>query len=799
MEKTLRILEFDRIITRLQDFTLTACGRQKAAALTPSFSMDKVETLQKETSEAVLVTLRDLINLSPCPDLAGCLQRAAKGGILGAAELISLHDFLKNAELLQVGFLKQDRIREYAPALCSLVERIIPLPLVVSPINRCLDHRGEFKDDASSLLLSLCREEQELQGKIRESLDVYRRSPLYQKYLQENIVTLRQDRYVLPVKHQFSRQIPGILHGQSASGQTLFIEPLPVMELNNRLQDIRIKMENEKERLLRELSALVQVNVTKIFINYQTYGEIDLILARGKLSLQYAGNEPQLNERGFISIRGGRHPLLPPEEAVPVDLYLGNDFCTLIITGPNTGGKTVTLKMAGLFVLMAQCGLHLPARPGSEISLFDSIWADIGDEQDITQSLSTFSGHMRNITEIITKATSRSLVLLDELGAGTDPSEGSALAMAVLDELHRLGVRTVATTHINDLKIFAHLHPGMENASMEFDAETLRPTFRLLIGVPGQSNAINVAANLGMPGAVLEKAISYMRRELLNLDEAVSDLVNAKQKLSRETEEVEGIKEELASRRDQLTDQLSALEQRKKEILARAREEAREMLRSTKHKTDEIIKKLDAAAREENKAIGMRMAEEARRQVREIIDAGMLAEPSWKRGEDEGIAEIGLEQLKAGEAVYVRSLGTMGEIQRVVSAEEIQVSVGSLKVWTGTKDLGKLQRPGGAKENSGRKEKRSDQALMWDKTAEVRPRVDLRGLTLEDAVIKVDKHLDDSILAGLEQLVIIHGKGSGRLREGLQTYLQGKEMIKSIRPGLEGEGGSGVTIVTMVK
>ncbi|HAP32735.1 MAG TPA: endonuclease MutS2 [Firmicutes bacterium] len=799
MEKTLRILEFDRIIARLQDFTITACGRQKAAALSPSFQLEKVETMQRETSEAVLVTLRDLINLASCPDLAGCLQRAAKGGTLSATELILLHDFLKNTELLQIGFLKQDRIREHAPSLCTLVARIIPLPLVVSPIKRCLDHHGEFKDDASPLLLSLRREEHELQGKIKESLEAYIRSPLYQKYLQENIITLRQDRYVLPVKHQFSRQIPGVVHGHSASGQTLFVEPLPVMELNNRLQGIRVKMEYEMERLLRELSALIQVNGESIFLNYQNYGEIDLILARGKLSLQYAGNEPQLNERGFISIRGGRHPHLPPEAAVPVDLYLGDDFCSLIITGPNTGGKTVTLKMAGLFVLMAQCGLHLPARPGSEISLFDGIWADIGDEQDVTQSLSTFSGHMRNITEIITNASSRSLVLLDELGAGTDPSEGSALAMAILDELYRQGVRTVATTHINDLKIFAHLHPGMENASMEFDTETLSPTFRLLIGVPGQSNAINVAARLGMPGAVLEKACSYMRRELLNLDEAVSDLLIAKQKLSRETEEVEEIKEELASSRDELTDQLSALERRKKEILARAREEAREMLRSTKHKTDEMIKKLDAAAREENKIKGLRMAEETRRQVKEIIDTGTLAEPYWKMGEDEGIAEIGLEQLRAGEAVYVRSLGTMGEIQRVVSAGEIQVSIGTLKVWTGIKDLGKSQRPGSVRENSGRKEKRTEQVLMWDKTAEVRPHIDLRGLTLEDAVIKVDKHLDDSILAGLEQLVIIHGKGSGRLREGLRTYLQGKYMVKSIRPGLEGEGGSGVTIVTLVK
>ena len=800
MEKAMHLLEFEKILKQLQDYTRTVPGRQKAAALRPVYDLKKVRDLQRETTEAVSVILQNLINFAPCPDeLSTSLQRAQKGGTLTAPELAALCDFLKKAASLQAAFLRQDLIREKAPALSSLVAEIQPLPQLISRIDHCLDQRGEFRDDASPLLKSLHREEKRLQEKIRSSLEGYRRNPHTQKYLQESIITMRQGRYVLPVKHQYRQQIPGIVHDQSASGQTLFIEPIPVMELNNRLLGTEAQIEKEQERILRELSVLIQDNEAEITYNYERYGEVDLILARGKLSLHYEGNEPDLNERGVINIRGGRHPFLATGEAVPVDLFMGSGFNVLIVTGPNTGGKTVTLKMTGLFVLMAQCGLHLPARPGSGISLFHDVWADIGDEQDITQSLSTFSGHMGNIIEIIRHASHRSLVLLDELGAGTDPSEGSALAMAVLEELNRRGTRTVATTHINELKVFAHLQPGMENASMEFDAATLQPTFRLLIGVPGQSNAINVAAKLGMPVDVLNRACSYISKELLNLDEAVSDLLAERQKLSRETDKVGELKEELALRLDEVTDQLSALEQRKKEVLAQARQEAGELLRSTKRTTSEIIKKLNAAEREANINKGVRLAEEARREISEILPKSGTSDPVWHRGTDVRLEQVSLEELSPGQSIYVRSLGTGGEVNRIVSAGEIQISVGSLKVWTGLNDLGRqIKGPGGEKKTGAAKRvNRTDQALMWEKTAHIHPEIDLRGLNLEEAIIKVEKHLDDSTLAGLEQLVIIHGKGTGRLREGLHRYLQDKNNIKSFRPGGEGEGGSGVTVVQL--
>lgn len=795
----MQLLEFDRISKRLQNFTLTVPGREKAVALDPSSQFEEVQKLQKETSEAVFVLLNDLIGFASCPhDLSPSLQRAAKDGTLTAVELAAICDFLKKAASLQVVFLRQDLIAQKAPLLTSLISELLPLPQVVSRLDRCLDQQGEIRDDASPLLLSLHREEKVLQEKVRSTLEGIRRSQTTQKYLQENIVTMRQGRYVLPVKHQYRQQIPGIMHDQSASGQTLFIEPFPVMELNNRLLGVQSRIEKEKERILRELSYLIQEYEETISFNYELYGRIDLILARGKLSLEYEGNEPELNDRGVIRIRGGRHPFLAPGEAVPVDLYLGEDFNVLIITGPNTGGKTVTLKMAGTFVLMSQCGLHLPARPGSEISLFDNLWADIGDEQNISQSLSTFSGHMKNIIEIIRYASQRSLVLLDELGAGTDPSEGSALAMAVLEELHQRGARTVATTHINELKVFAHMREGMENASMEFDAETLQPTFRLLIGVPGQSNAISVAARLGMPEEVLEKAGSYIRKELLNMDEVVSDLLAERQKLTRETEKVDELKQELTNRLDEVTGELSALEQRRKEVLARAKQDAGELLRTTKRKTDEVIKKLYAAEREENKQKGLSQAEEARREAGQILRNGEGAEVSWSRGKDVELEKISLEQLKEGVPVFVKSLGTAGKVQRVVSVDEIQVAVGSLKVWTNLDDLGREKKEGAAQKSTlSKREKKTDQTLMWEKTAAVQPELDLRGLTLEEAILKVDKYLDDAILAGLDKVVIIHGKGSGKLRQGLHRYFQGKGNIKSFRPGGEGEGGSGVTVVEL--
>lgn len=799
MRKAMQLLEFERVREQLQKHTLTVPGRQKAAELQPSVKLFKVSELQKETSEAVTVLLQDLLDFAPCPhDLSPPLQRVSKGGTLSAVDLASICSFLKKAASVQAAFLRKDLINQKAPLLTALIGLIRPLHGLVAAIERCLEQHGEFKEDASPLLRTLHREEKNLQEKIRSSLEGFRRNSTIQKYLQENIITMRQGRYVLPVKQQYRQQIPGIVHDQSASGQTLFIEPAPVFELNNRLITAGVKIEKEKERILRELSKLVGENEEEISYNYKLYGETDFILARGKLSLELEGNEPELNEKGVLNIRGGRHPFLTPGEAVPVDLYLGEEFNTLIITGPNTGGKTVTLKMAGLFVLMSQCGLHLPAKPGSELSLFDSLWADIGDEQNITQSLSTFSGHMGNIIEIIRHASERCLVLLDELGAGTDPSEGSALAMSVLDELCRRGTRTIATTHINELKVFAHMREGMENASMEFDTKTLNPTFRLLIGVPGQSNAINIAARLGMPGEVLDRACSFLRKELLDLDEVVSDLLTQRQQLSRETEEVGELKRELSSHIDELAGQLSQLEQRKKEVLARARQEAGELLRTTKRKTDEVVKKLYAAEREEQRKKSVSLAEEARREAGSILQNEGGDELFGDRGKDVELESLQLEQVREGQPVYVRSLGSSGKVQRVVSASEIQVSVGLIKVWTGLHDLGReKEKGGGGKEASLKKEKRGDHALMWEKSAQVHPELDLRGLSLEEAVFKVEKHLDDSILAGLDKVLIIHGKGSGKLRQGLHRYFLEKNNIKSFRPGGEGEGGSGVTVVEL--
>jgi DNA mismatch repair protein MutS2 len=796
MKKSMRILEFEKIREQLQKFTLTVPGSQKVEALYPLTGIDKIAGLQQETSEAAGIILQKNINFKSCSDLMPLLKRAERGGLLGSSELKEIENFLRTLEILKSYFLKESEMEERFPRIFKLVKEIKVFPHLTSELERCLTLQGEIKDSASSLLSSLRSEEKSLQEKICHSLESYLRTPHYQKYLQENIITVRHDRYVLPVKQEFRRQIPGIVHDQSDSGVTLFIEPLPVLELNNRLRGIKGRIEEEIEKILRRLTVLIGNHYAAIVFSYEAYGELDFILARGHLSLLHKAREPFLNNGGIIVISGGRHPLLSPEEVVPVDVHLGRDFNTLVITGPNTGGKTVTLKTIGLFVLMAQCGLHVPAEKGTDLGIFEGIWADIGDEQNIEQSLSTFSGHMLNIIEILAKAAPSSLVLLDELGAGTDPSEGSALAMAILEELHSRGIRTVATTHINELKVFAHLRQGMENASMEFDPLTLRPSFKLLIGVPGQSNALNVAERLGMSRELTEKARSYVRKEFLDLEEVVSGLVEERRRLSADNEKIREMKEELTLLIQKMTEEKEELEQKRKEMLKKARNEAGEIIRDARRRTSEILHRLNRAEWEKTGREALTLGQEAKQALKEFRE-----EVSSRELQEEGGGiPLNLDEVKEGQDVYIKSLRCSGKITRVLSAGEIQVHAGTLKISTVLDDLEKCESNKREREKAPRG--RKDQPygdLLWEKSAAVSRRLDLRGLTLEEAILKVDKHMDDSILANLDKIEIIHGKGTGKLRKGLHLYLENKEQVESFRLGGEGEGGSGVTIVNLTK
>ncbi|MGI5876723.1 MAG: endonuclease MutS2 [Dethiobacteria bacterium] len=796
MEKTMHFLEFKKIRQQLQNFTLTGIGAQKAALLKPSSSYQKVRDLQQETSEALQLILQKKLPFKECGDLLPALQRAGKGGVLSPAELTEILHLLKSIEALRASFF-EDNMAERFPHIFKLVSGANSLDRLQRELERCLASNGEVKDQASSLLASLRREVKNLENSIRQTMDSYVRSQQYRKYLQENIVTLRSNRYVLPVKQEFRNYLPGIVHDQSASGMTLFIEPFPVVELNNRLRETKSRLEEEIERILRELTALVAVEGNEVATNYRIYGELDFILARGYLSLALKGRQPLINEDGYIHIKGGRHPFLPPEEVIPLDINIGKGFHTLVITGPNTGGKTVALKTVGLFCLMSQCGLHLPAGEGTEISVFEKIFADIGDEQNIEQSLSTFSGHMANIIHILHNVRPLSLVLIDELGAGTDPSEGSALAMAILEELHSRGVRTIATTHINELKVFAHLQEGMENASMEFDLKTLSPTFRLLIGVPGQSNALTIVERLGMSSEVVGRARAFLQKDFLNLEEVLADLVKERQRLTQDTEKMEEMKWELNFRLLELEREINNLRQKKKEILDKARQETGEIIRMARKKTDEIIKKLHRAEREERGKRAFVLGEETRQELKTVEEELEKLEP-WKEEES---CSPGLQDIKEGQTVYLKKLRCYGEVLRIDSEEEIQVQAGALKVNTVLADIqayrgNKVEKRGNVFPPSSQ-DKISN--IMWEKSASVSPRLDLRGLTLEEAVTRVEKHLDDCILAGLDKIEIIHGKGTGKLRQGLHRYLDEEGYVEKYRLGVEGEGGSGVTIVNLKK
>lgn len=804
MEKTVRMLEFDKVKQRLKSYTVTYQGAEKAEKLMPITDFQTVNNLLQETSEAVELIRQNRLKLESCGNLIPYLERAAKEGVLSPLELIEIANFLRSLSKVRSAFLKMEDEEKY-PGIYRIIRNLKIFPSLVNELDRCLTPQGEIKDSASSLLFTLRVEEKKLQEKIRNSLESYLRSPQYQKFLQENLITVRQNRYVLPVKREFRHQIQGIVHDQSSTGMTLFIEPLAVFELNNKLREIKGQIEEEIEKILGKLTSLIAAHKEELEANYYFYCQLDFIFARGLLSLSYKGIKPLLNNQGFLNIRRGRHPFLPPDKVVPIDIHLGKDFNILVITGPNTGGKTVTLKTVGIFALMAQSGLHIPAEEGTELCIFKYIGADIGDEQNIEQNLSTFSGHVTNIIEILKKADSDSLVLLDEVGAGTDPSEGAALAMAILEKLYTAGSKTLATTHINDLKVFAHLNKGMENASMEFDPATLAPTFRLLIGIPGQSNALNVAARLGMDTEIVNRARSFMSKEFLDLEKAVIELEEEKRKLAGEREKVEVMKVELDHLLQETEREYRELEEKKMSILQKAREEAVGIVRETSRKVNEILKKLYQAEREERRSVLIE-GEKARKLLKELRSELLAREIEPASTDNSFRKPLKMEEIKEGMQVYIKSLRSKGKVVRIQPEKEIQVQAGKLRVTTGVEDL-EIYPPEGLQEQKNGSQLKRDSfwqdkknlSFLWEKTASTHPAIDLRGLTSEEAILKVDKHLDDSLLAGLDYVEIIHGKGTGRLRKAVHEYLKTKNQVENYRFGDENEGGVGVTIVKLKK
>lgn len=781
-ERTLTKLEYNRILEMLADRCVSQMGRDLALSLRPVVNADLITTWLAETTEA-----RELLRLEPMLPLAGIhdvrpeLGRVRVGGILEPDELLRVTGTLGAARRLK-GFLAS---RPGYPRLQYWADKLQVFPRIEERIRDSITGEGEVADQASAELQRLRRRIANLQTRIKERLDQYIHRPEHQKYLQEPIVTIRGDRYVIPVKVEYRSQIPGLIHDQSASGATLFIEPMPVVEINNDLKKCRAEEKQEVERILRELTGLIGAVLPDVEETVAVTGRLDFILAKGKLSLSYDGGEPRLNLEGRLNIIQGRHPLLPGK-AVPVSIHLGRDFTILLITGPNTGGKTVTLKTVGLFTLMAQSGLHLPAESGTEMALFRHVFCDIGDEQSIEQSLSTFSSHMTNIVRILEECDRDSLVLLDEIGAGTDPAEGAALAQAILEHLLGIGARVIATTHYSELKTFAFQHDQIENASVEFDVETLQPTYRLLIGLPGRSNAFEIAARLGLKPEIVEQARQYLSREEVEFAELIGSLTENRKASEADRRQAAMLREELQQQRQRLEAERRQIREKEARLLDEAREQARAIVRQAKQEAEQTLREIRMA-----RAASPDLSAVARK-VQEAKERLQAAETGWAADAPAAQPDQPPPQVKPGDHVEIARLNLRGYVLSEPGPNgEVLVQAGIMKVSLPLSDLKLVPEAKPEQRYAG------IGGLAAGKAQQVATECDFRGMTVEEALDAVDKYLDDAYLAGLSQVYLIHGKGTGTLRAAVRDHLATHQHVSGYRPGGLHEGGQGVTVVKL--
>ncbi len=782
-EKTLKRLEYHKILEQLASCAGSHLGRERALALRPIDEFAVILRWQAETSEG-----RELLRLDPTAELGGWkdirtqLRRVGRGAVLDPEELAAVAYTLTACRVIKK-FISERQ--ERYPLLYGLAYSLTSLPELEKKIKKAVMPGGELADGASPELARIRRNIAGAQTRIKEYLEHVIRSPSYQKYLQDFIVTVREGRYVVPVKIEYRARVPGIVHDQSASGATLFIEPMAVVEKNNELRQLILAERQEVLRILTELSDEVAQNAEAIEISLNALGELDFIMARAKYSQKLDAWAPAFEGEAFIDIRKGRHPLLKGD-VVPVSIRLGTGFDTLIITGPNTGGKTVTLKTAGLLVLMAQSGLHIPADEGTKLGIFKQVFVDIGDEQSIEQSLSTFSSHMINIVDIVHKADRDSLVLLDELGAGTDPTQGAALAQSILEKLHALGAKTMATTHHSELKNFAYAREQVENASVEFDNVTLRPTYRLLIGRPGRSSAFEIAMRLGLPEELVESAREFLTVEQVQVEELVRNLERTKQEAEAERVKASEMAKEAGIFKEKYEKMLTELDQKRESIIAKAGEEAASLVRKARQEAEAVVKELREklaadAARTRESAI-----QEARQRLKKTQRKVSRAIPEKK------IAGEAPVDLLPGEEVFLPRFNQRGYVINPPGPDgEVQLQVGIIKMNLPLKDLRRVERPrphGGQSKAAG---------VLLGKAREISPELDLRGQYVDEALFQVEKYLDDAYLAGLSRVCLIHGKGTGSLRMAIHKQLNGHQRVKSFRLGVHGEGGSGVTVVEL--
>lgn len=782
-ERTIRVLEFEKIIAKVQNFAGSAFGKELAAKLRPVKDLVQIREAQQITSEAVrLLTENDRIPLGGIFDIREAIKRAAIGGVLSPRELLDVASTIRASRLMKEFLIQQ---REKVNYLADWGQRLGSYPALERELERCINENGEVSDDASAKLRALRSQIKTVQNRVREKLDSLVRNSENAKYLQDLIVTMRNDRYVIPVKQEFRALFPGIVHDQSSSGATLFIEPIAVVELNNQLAQIEAQEAEEVNRILAELSGKIQEIKETLQVSVTILARLDLAFAKGRYSLEIGATEPELNAMGLVELRNARHPLIPGK-VVPISLVLGKDYDTLVITGPNTGGKTVTLKTVGLLTLMAQAGLHIPAASGSQIAVFQEVFCDIGDEQSIEQSLSTFSSHLTQIIKILDAVNgSECLVLLDELGAGTDPSEGAALAMSILTHLHQLGVRTVATTHYSELKAFAYNTPGIENASVEFDIETLRPTYHLLIGLPGSSQAFEIALKLGMPEFLVRQARSFISADTARVEEILKEIENDRRK-SREDRRIgeeARLKGETLKKRYET--ELAKLKEQKEEYLQQAKAEAREILLQARRDSENLLRQIRELSRGELTAD----VNEARKRIKDSL--AKLEEPEKKVRRDPAPAP---ETLRPGSRVRALSLNQTGTVLDVTN-ENVVVQLGILKATLPLEDIELVEE---AKVKlTGQLHKTGVSGL--EAATHIASEISLRGLNVDEALYQLEKYLDQAVLAGLHHFRVIHGKGTGTLRQAVQKYLKENPLVKSVTFAEQNEGGLGATLVELKK
>ncbi|WP_283683758.1 endonuclease MutS2 [Parablautia sp. Marseille-Q6255] len=798
-EKALKVLEYHKIIQKLTDFAGSQPGKALCRGLVPSSDISEIRRMQRETSDATARLYRKgTISFSGLSDIRGSLKRLEVGSSLNIEELLRVCSLLETTNRVK-SWARSDNSQivnneeQTEDSLEQMFTDLQPLTPLASEIRRCILSEEEISDDASPGLRQVRRSMRLTNDKIRTQLASYVNGST-RNYLQDAVITQRNGRFCIPVKAEYRGQVPGMIHDQSSTGSTLFVEPMSIVKLNNDLRELEIKEEKEIEIVLSTLSGLVAEQTEPLNYNVLLLTELDFIFARAQLSRSYNGTEPDFNTDGRINIKKGRHPLLDPKKVVPVDIRLGDDFSLLVISGPNTGGKTVSLKTVGLFTLLGQAGLHIPAFDHSELSVFTEVYADIGDEQSIEQSLSTFSSHMTNIVSFWEQADEHSLVLFDELGAGTDPTEGAALAIAILSNLHRRGIRTIATTHYSELKVFALSTPGVQNGSCEFNVETLRPTYRLLIGVPGKSNAFAISQKLGLPDYVIEEARGHISQEDESFEDVISDLEESRATIEKEQEEINRYKQEIETLKQRLERKEDRLEASREAILQKAREEAQTILREAKEFADESIRKYNKLGKESDAS---RQMEQERAKLREKMSGlekniGVKAAKKPKK-------ELTAKDLRIGDRVKVLSMNLTGTVSTLPDARgNLFVQMGILRSQVKLSDLEKLPdepSPYSARTNLSSGTRSGSSKVKMAKSYSISAEINLLGRTTDEAIAELDKYLDDAYIAHLSPVRIVHGKGSGALRKAVHQYLRRQKHVASYRLGEFGEGDAGVTIV----